>query len=182
MRAIHPDIDRVLISEAELDARIRELGVQVSEDYRDKNPILVAVLKGAVYFMADFSRALDCEFTMDFMAVSSYGSNTRSSGVVRIVKDLDTDIRDRHVIVVEDIVDTGLTLKYLMRNFIGRGAASVEVVACLLKEGTQAEEMSLKYVGFTVPDEFVVGYGLDFAENFRGLAYIGVLKPEAYSS
>lgn len=182
MREIHPDIAKILISEDDLQSRIRELGVQISRDYADREVVLIAVLKGAVYFMADISRALDCDFTMDFMAVSSYGNNTRSSGVVRIIKDLETDIKDKHVLIVEDIVDTGLTLKYLIRNFMGRGAASVEVVTCLLKEGTQAEAMDLKYVGFTVPDEFVVGYGLDYAEHFRGLAYIGVLKPEAYNS
>ena len=181
MREIHPDIERVLISEAELQARVRELGAMVTEDYRDKEVILVVVLKGAVLFIGDLSRAMECDFTMDFMAVSSYGDNTQSSGVVRIVKDLDTELRDRHVLIVEDILDTGLTLKYLIRNFIARGAASVEVCACLVKEGAQATDINPRYIGFTVPNEFVVGYGLDYAEHFRGLAYIGVLRPEAYS-
>lgn len=184
MTKIHPDIAKVFISEEQLAQRVREMGAEITQDYHDKDVILVAVLKGAVYFMADLSRQLDCPFTMDFMAVSSYGNQRDSSGVVRILKDLDMDLADRHVLIVEDILDTGLTLKYLIRNFKARGAASVEIAACLLKdrERTGENAIDVKYVGFTIPNEFVVGYGLDYAEQYRGLPYIGVLKPEVYSN
>lgn len=183
MTKIHPDIAKVFISEEQLAQRVREMGAEITQDYRDKDVILVAVLKGAVYFMADLSRQLDCPFTMDFMAVSSYGNQRDSSGVVRILKDLDMDLANRHVLIVEDIFDTGLTLKYLIRNFKARGAASVEIAACLLKdrERTGENAIDVKYVGFNIPNEFVVGYGLDYAEQYRGLPYIGVLKPEVYS-
>lgn len=182
MASIHPDIETVLISEEDLQARIKELGAQISVDYEGKDVLLIGVLKGAIYFMADLSRAMDCDLSMDFMAVSSYGNAHHSSGVVRILKDLDVELADRHVLIAEDIVDTGLTLKYLVRNFEARGAASVEIAACLLKEGAQNEEVHCKYVGFNIPKEFVVGYGLDYAEQYRGLPYIGVLRPETYAS
>lgn len=183
MNEIHPDIAKVFITAEELAARTKAMGAEITQDYRDKDVILVAVLKGAVYFLADLSRELDCDFEMDFMAVSSYGNQRDSSGVVRILKDLDVELADRHVLIVEDILDTGLTLKYLMRNFEARGAASVEVAACLLKDRDRSgeNEIEVKYVGFTIPNEFVVGYGLDYAERYRGLSYIGVLKPEVYS-
>lgn len=182
MEKMHPMIKEVLITEEDLQARIDTIAAQVSEDYADKDVLLVAVLKGAVYFMADISRKMTCPLSMDFMAVSSYGNESRSSGVVRIVKDLDVEMAGRHVLIIEDIIDTGLTLKYLVRNFEARGAASVEVCALLLKEGAQEQEVRWKYVAFEIPNEFVVGYGLDFAESYRDLPYIGVLKPEAYQS
>lgn len=183
MTNIHPDIAKVFISEEELAERTRQLGEQISRDYQGKDVVLVAVLKGAVYFMADLSRQLDCPFEMDFMAVSSYGNQRDSSGVVRILKDLDVELAGRHVLIVEDILDTGLTLKYLIRNFEARGAASVEIATCLLKDRERTGEFAIdvKYVGFTIPNEFVVGYGLDYAEHYRGLPYIGVLKPEVYA-
>ena len=183
MANIHPDISKVIISEEELAARTRAMGAEISKDYQDKDVVLVAVLKGAVYFMADLSRQLDCQFEMDFMAVSSYGNQRDSSGVVRILKDLDVEIDGRHILIVEDILDTGLTLKYLIRKFEAAGAASVEVAACLLKdrERTGENAIDVKYVGFDIPNEFVVGYGLDYAEHYRGLPYIGVLKPEVYT-
>lgn len=182
MKKMHPMIKEVLITEEDLQARINTIAAQVSEDYAEKDVLLVAVLKGAVYFMADISRKMTCPLSMDFMAVSSYGNESRSSGVVRIVKDLDVEMAGRHVLIIEDIIDTGLTLKYLVRNFEARGAASVEVCALLLKEGAQEQEVRWKYVAFEIPNEFVVGYGLDFAESYRDLPYIGVLKPEAYQS
>ena len=183
MANIHQDIAKVFISEEELAQRTRAMGAEITKDYQDKNVVLVAVLKGAVYFLADLSRQLDCPFEMDFMAVSSYGNQRDSSGVVRILKDLDVDLTGRHVLIVEDILDTGLTLKYLIRNFKARGAESVEIAACLLKDRKRTGEFAIdvKYVGFTIPNEFVVGYGLDYAEQYRGLPYIGVLKPEVYA-
>jgi len=183
MNEIHPDVAKVFITAEELAERTKAMGAEITRDYRDKDVVLVAVLKGAVYFLADLSRELGCDFEMDFMAVSSYGNQRDSSGVVRILKDLDVELAGRHVLIVEDILDTGLTLKYLMRNFEARGAASVEVAACLLKDRDRSgdNEIAVKYTGFTIPNEFVVGYGLDYAERYRGLPYIGVLKPEVYS-
>ena len=163
-----------------LTARIAELGSQITDDYEGRPPLLLGVLKGAFVFMSDLSRAIDLPVEFDFMAVSSYGSATRSSGVVRILKDLDLDLTDRHVLIVEDIVDSGLTLAYLRKNLAARGPASMEVCALLVKEGLQRVELDLKYVGFTIPPTFVVGYGLDVAERYRNLPYIGVLKPSVY--
>lgn len=182
MNKMHPLIKEVLIEEDALQARIKEIAEEISRDYADKDVLLVAVLKGAVYFMADLSRLMTCALSMDFMAVSSYGNERHSSGVVRIMKDLDVELEGRHVLIVEDIIDTGLTLKYLVRNFEARGAASVEIAALLLKRDAQEQEVVCKYVAFDIPNEFVVGYGLDFAEYYRDLPYIGVLKPEAYQS
>lgn len=181
MSAVHPDLAKVCVTQEELAARVTEIAAQINQDYRDKSVVLVAVLKGAVMFLSDLSRELDIDFEMDFMAVSSYGNRRDSSGIVRIVKDLETDLEDRHVLIIEDILDTGLTLKYLMRNFLARGAKSVEIATCVLKDRPRDEEVISKYVGFTIPNEFVVGYGLDYAENYRGLPYIGVLKPEIYA-
>jgi hypoxanthine phosphoribosyltransferase len=177
---MHPDIESVIIPEAQIAQRVRELGAQISADYAGKTVLLVAVLRGAALFLADLSRAVDVPVEIDFMAVSSYGSSTKSSGVVRILKDLDEQIEGRHVLVVEDILDTGLTLKYLLKNLASRKPASLEVATLLSKEGKQRVPISCKYIGFSVPDEFVVGYGLDFAERYRNLPYIGVLKPSAY--
>ena len=177
---MHPDIESVIISEEQIAERVRELGAAISRDYAGQTVLLVAVLRGAALFIADLSRAVDVPVELDFMAVSSYGSSTKSSGVVRILKDLDEQIEGRHVLVVEDILDTGLTLKYLLKNLASRKPASLEVVTLLSKEGKQRVPISCKYIGFSVPDEFVVGYGLDFAERYRNLPYIGVLKPSAY--
>lgn len=181
MSAVHPDLDKIFVTQEELAARNKELAAQINEDYRGKNVVLVAVLKGAIYFISDLSRLLDIDYVIDFMAVSSYGNRRDSSGIVRIVKDLEVDLEGRHVLIVEDILDTGLTLKYLIRNFLARGAESVEVATCLLKDRPRDEEIVSKYVGFSIPNEFVVGYGLDYAERYRGLPYIGVLKPEIYT-
>ena len=177
---IHPDIESVLLTEEQVQARIRELGAEISRDYDGMSVLLVAVLRGAALFIADLARDITVPVELDFMAVSSYGSSTKSSGVVRILKDLDEQIEGRHVLVVEDILDTGLTLKYLLKNLASRKPASLEVVTLLSKEGKRRVPISCKYVGFNVPDEFVVGYGLDFAEKYRNLPYIWVLKPSAY--
>jgi hypoxanthine phosphoribosyltransferase len=181
--SIHDAIDHVILTEEQIQARIREIGAQLREDYKDaeKPVLLVAVLRGAALFVADLARAIDDKVELDFMAVSSYGSSTKSSGVVRIIKDLDEDIEGRDVLVVEDILDTGLTLKYLLRNLASRKPRSLEVVTLLSKEGKQQVPIECKYIGFTVPDEFVVGYGLDYAERYRNLPYIGVLKPAIYA-
>lgn len=180
---IHDDIDHVIISEDEIAARVQELGADIAQRYAgsDRPLLLVAVLRGASLFVADLSRAIGGPLELDFMAVSSYGSSTKSSGVVRILKDLDEDIEGRDVLVVEDILDTGLTLKYLLRNLASRKPKSLEVVTLLAKEGKQQVPIECAYVGFTVPDEFVVGYGLDYAERYRNLPYIGVLKREIYA-
>ncbi len=181
--SIHDDIDHVIITEDRIAGRVAELGVQIRDDYSDaERPLLlVAVLRGAALFVADLARAIGGKVELDFMAVSSYGSTTKSSGVVRILKDLDEDIEGRDVLVVEDILDTGLTLKYLLRNLASRRPNSLEVVTLLSKEGKQQVPIECKYIGFNVPDEFVVGYGLDYAERYRNLPYIGVLKPEIYA-
>jgi hypoxanthine phosphoribosyltransferase len=177
---IHPDIESIILSEERLRERVHELGEEISRDYAGRSILLVAVLRGAALFIADLSREISVPVELDFMAVSSYGSSTKSSGVVRILKDLDEQIEGRDVLVVEDILDTGLTLKYLLKNLASRKPASLEIVTLLNKEGKQRVPISCKYVGFTVPDEFVVGYGLDFAERYRNLPYIGVLRPSAY--
>jgi hypoxanthine phosphoribosyltransferase len=175
-----PSLGEVLVDGATLEARVAELGRKITEDYAASPPLLVGVLKGAMLFMSDLAREIELPVEVDFMAVSSYGTATKTSGVVRIVKDLDVDLRDRHVLVVEDIVDSGLTLNYLRRYLGARSPASLEVCALLLKEGEQRVEQSLKYVGFTIPSSFVVGYGLDVGERFRNLqgvyTYVG---PEA---
>jgi hypoxanthine phosphoribosyltransferase len=165
-------IGGMVVDDNELQTRIRELGKEITADYEGRPPLLVGVLKGAFVFMSDLSRAIDLPVEFDFMAVSSYGSATRSSGVVRILKDLDLDLTDRHVLIVEDIVDSGLTLAYLRKNLAARGPASMEVCALLVKEGLQRVELDLKYVGFTIPPTFVVGYGLDVDERYRNLPYI----------
>ena len=178
---MHGDIERVILSTEEIEKRVVELGEQISADYSSEPVLLIAVLRGAALFVADLARAISSPVEIDFMAVSSYGSATKSSGVVRIIKDLDETIEGRHVLVVEDILDTGLTLKYLLKNLASRGPASLEVVTLLSKEGKQRVPITCKYIGFDVADEFVVGYGLDYAERYRNLPYIGVLRPEIYS-
>jgi len=179
MSDIHPDVARVLITAEEIKAKLMEMGESITEHYRGKNPVVVCVLKGAIYVVSDLTRFIDTDVEIDFMVVSSYGTDTKSSGVVRIVKDLNTSLCDRHVLVVEDIIDTGLTLKYLLRNFAARGAASIEVAALLWKTGAQEIDIDAKWVGFEIPNEFVIGYGLDYAEKYRNLPYVGVIKQEA---
>jgi len=167
-----PRLGKVVVSGAEIQTRIGELGKEITADYSGRAPLLVGVLKGAFMFMADLSREIDLPVEFDFMAVSSYGSATKTSGIVRIVKDLDLDLSGRHVLLVEDIVDSGLTLNYLVKNLQARNPASLEVCALLLKEGGQRVEPHLRYVGFKIPDEFVVGYGLDIGERCRNLPAI----------
>lgn len=169
---IDPHIGRVVVQEEDLQQRIRELGKEITSDYAGDPPLLVGILKGAFMFMADLARAIDLPVEFDFMAVSSYGSATRTSGVVRILKDLDIDLTGRHVLVVEDIVDSGLTLAYLRKNLLARGPASLEVCALLVREGLQKTDPDLKYVGFHIPPDFVIGYGLDVAERYRNLPYV----------
>jgi hypoxanthine phosphoribosyltransferase len=169
-----PNLGETVIGEIELRQRIGELGKEITADYADRPPLLVGVLKGAFMFMADLARHIDLPVEFDFMAVSSYGAATKTSGVVRIVKDLDLDLSDRHVLIVEDIVDSGLTLNYLRRNLQARRPASLEVCALLVKEGMQKVPPDLRYVGFRIPSDFVVGYGLDAAEQYRNLPYLAV--------
>ncbi len=181
MLSVPDEIDEVLISEHEIQDRIAALAKSIDEDYRGKELLLVGVLKGAVMVMADLARALETPVSMEFMAVSSYGSAHSSSGVVRILKDLDRDITGRHVLVVEDIIDSGLTLSWLLRNMRSRGPASVEVCALLRKPEAVKEDVPVKYVGFDIPAEFVVGYGLDYAERYRDLPFVGRLKQHVYA-
>jgi hypoxanthine phosphoribosyltransferase len=171
----NPNIE-TLISEEQIRDRIQELGRQITRDYAGLNPLLIGVLKGACFFLSDLMRAVDTRLSIEFMAISSYGSSTRTSGEVRIMKDLDVPIEGRHILVVEDIVDTGLTLSYLLANLKSRGAATVKLAALLDKFERRQKEVTIDYLGFKIPDEFVVGYGLDFAERYRNLPYIGVLK------
>ncbi len=175
------DIERILISGDEVQAKIRELGDRITEDYRGRDLLLVGVLKGAFVVMADLSRNIRLPLQFDFMAVSSYGAATKTSGVVRIMKDLDRDIEGKDVLLVEDIVDSGLTLAYLLRNLRARKPASLEVCALLRKPEVQQVSLDIKYKGFEIPPVFVVGYGLDFAEKYRNLPYVATLKPEAYA-
>ena len=181
LAAVENDLDKVIATEVELKTRIAELAAQVDSDYKDKNVLLVGVLKGAIMAMADLTRAMQTHIEMDWMAVSSYGSGTKSSGVVRILKDLDRDITGRHVLIVEDIVDTGLTLSWLTSNLLSRGAATVEILTILRKPEAAKVEVKVKYVGFDIQTEFVVGYGLDFDEKYRNLSFIGVLAKHMYS-
>ena len=181
LEAVKGDIERVVVTEAQLQARLKELAAQVEKDYEGKDLLLVGVLKGAVMAVADFSRALQRHIDMDWMAVSSYGSGTKSSGVVRILKDLDRDITGRNVLIIEDIVDSGLTLSWLKTNLESRGVGSVEILSILRKPEAAKVEVDVKYVGFDIPKEFVVGYGLDFDEKYRNLSFIGVLAKHMYS-
>ena len=176
-----PDIDHVMLSEQEIQDKIKELAARVAADYAGKEVLLVGVLKGAVLFMSDFARALQLPTQMEFMAVSSYGSATSSSGIVRILKDLDRDISGRHVLVLEDIIDSGLTLSWLLKNLGGREPASLEVCSLLRKPDAVKVDVPVKYIGFDIPNEFVIGYGLDYAERYRDLPYIATLKPEVYT-
>lgn len=174
-----PSLGQVVVTEQQIRDRIAELGKEITADYEGRRPLLVGILKGAFVFMADLARAIDLPVEFDFMAVSSYGSATKTSGVVRIVKDLDLDLTDREVILVEDIVDTGLTLNYLRKNLLAREPASLHVCALLVREGLQQDDPDVRYVGFTIPPDFVVGYGLDVAEEYRNLPYVCVYQGEA---
>jgi hypoxanthine phosphoribosyltransferase len=171
-------VEEVLIDEETLQGRIAELGAAVTDDYRGRDLLLIGVLKGAVFFMADLMRQIDVPCEVDFMAISSYGAGVDSSGVVRILKDLDVSIEGRNVLVVEDIIDSGLTLSYLLRNLEAREPASLEVCALMTKPERRQNDVECRYVGFEIPNRFVIGYGLDFAERYRNLPYVGVLRDE----
>ena len=175
------DLAEVLLTEEQVQARLAELAADIWKDYEGKDFLLVGVLKGAVVVMADLMRALPGTAPMDWMAVSSYGSGTKSSGVVRILKDLDTDITGRHVLIIEDIIDSGLTLSWLISNLGSRGPASLEVCTLLRKPEAAKVEIDVKYTGFEIPNEFVVGYGLDYAEKYRNLPFVGTLAPHVYA-
>jgi hypoxanthine phosphoribosyltransferase len=175
------DLERIIITETHLKQRIKELGQQITADYKDENPILICILRGGVMFMTDLIKHIDTPLEIDFMSVSSYGRSTSSSGVVRIRKDIDTDIQSRHVIIVEDIVDSGLTLDYISDYLKNHNPLSVKICTLLDKPAAHKLEIGLDYIGFEIGNEFVVGYGLDYAEKYRNLPYIGILKKEIYS-
>lgn len=174
------NIGEILLSQEAVQLKVAELAAILDRDYADKKPLMICVLKGALMFMADLTRAMKIYLELDFMAVSSYGVSTKSSGVVRILKDLEAGIEERHVIIVEDIIDTGLTLNYLLENLKSRRPASIKICTLLDKPSRRKVNLAPDYCGFEIPDKFVVGYGLDFAEEYRNLPFIGVLKPEAY--
>ena len=175
------DICRVLISEEELKSKVAEIGERISKDYEGKQLLLVSILKGSVVFMADLMRAITIPTKIDFMAVSSYGSGVKTSGVVKIIKDLDQDLNGYDVLIVEDILDSGMTLSYLVELLKSRNPASIAICSLLDKPERHKVEIELKYKGFTIPDEFVVGYGLDYAEKYRNLPFVGILDPKVYS-
>lgn len=180
VNSIHEDVDRILYTEDDLRERIREMGAQITRDHEGQSLLVISVLRGAAIFMADLVREIQLPLEMDYMAISSYGNGVKSSGVVRILKDLSSSVEGRHVLIAEDILDSGLTLKYLMKNLSSRNPASIEVATLLRKKTRQQVDIDCRYVGFECPDEFIVGYGLDYAERYRNLPYIGVLKPEVY--
>ena len=182
VEAYEPDIDRILITSEEIQDKLRDMGERITADYAGRQLLLVGVLKGAFVVMADLARNIRLPLEFDFMAVASYGTATKTSGVVRILKDLDHELEGRDVLLVEDIVDSGLTLNYLLKNLHARRPRSLEVAALLQKKDIQQVPIELRYLGFDIPNEFVVGYGLDFAERYRNLPYIATLKPEAYQS
>lgn len=171
-------IQEILITEGMIQNRVRELGEQLSEDYKGKDPIIISILKGGVFFLTDLVRAMRIPLVIDFMVVSSYGNSQETSGVVRMVKDLKEDIRKRHVILIEDIVDTGLTLEYLMKNLQARGPVSLEICSLLSKPSRRQVEVPIKYLGFEIPDKFAVGYGLDYKQYYRNLPFVCVFKPD----
>lgn len=175
-----PEIEKILVSQEEIAAKVQELGSRISADYKGSELLVIGILKGAAIFMSDLVRSIEGAVAFDFMAVSSYGASTESSGVVRIVKDLDQSIEGRHVLIVEDVVDTGLTLNYLVDNLRSRNPASLKLCSLLDKPSRRKVEVKADYLGFEIPDEFVVGYGLDYSERFRTLPYVAVLKPEVY--
>lgn len=178
---MHDDVSEVLISHQQIRERTEELGRQITEDYDGKDPLLICILKGGLMFLADLMREVDLPLEIDFIAVSSYGDSTESSGVVRILMDLERNIQGRHVLIVEDIIDTGRTLSYIIENLRTRGPASIRVCTLLDKPARRELEIPIDYVGFTIPDRFVIGYGLDYGEIYRNLPFVGVLKPELYS-
>ncbi|MEX0426286.1 hypoxanthine phosphoribosyltransferase [Nocardioides sp. DS6] len=178
---VQDDLVKVLFTEEQIHEKVRELAQRIEQDYEGKNLLIVGILKGAVMVMADLARAFNRHVEMDWMAVTSYGSGTKSSGVVRILKDLDTDVSGKHVLVVDEIIDTGLTLSWLTSNLCSRGPASVEIATLLRKPDAQQMPVEVKYVGWDIPDEFVVGYGLDYNESYRNLRDIGTLAPHVYS-
>ncbi len=182
MSSMMPDVREVLIPSDEIQEKVREIGARITEDYRGERPLLVGILRGAFVMLGDLVRCVDLPCEVDFMDISSYGTGTSSSGVVRIQKDLEEDITGRHVLVVEDIVDTGLTLSYLRRSLLARQPASLEVCALLSKPERRRVELDVKYLGFEVPDEFVVGYGLDYAGAYRNLPDVCILKPEVFGA
>ena len=182
MSVLDADIEEIVVSADQIDDRIAELAKEIDADYDDREPVLVGILKGAAMFMSDLARALERPTRMEFMAVSSYGSGTQSSGVVRILKDLDFDIAGEHVLIVEDIIDSGLTLSWLLKNLQARDPASISIVTLLRKPDAVKVHIDVNYVGFDIPSEFVVGYGLDYAERYRDLPYIGRLKPAVYQA
>lgn len=175
------DVLRVLLSEEEIHAKVKEMGKKITEDYKNSNLMLVTVLKGAVVFLADIMREIDVPAEIDFMVVSSYGSGVKSSGVVKIVKDLDVPLEGKDILIVEDILDSGLTLSYIKELLASRGPRSIKIATLLDKPSRRKVDLRADYVGFSVPDEFVIGYGLDYDEKYRNLPYIGILKPEVYS-
>ncbi|GGC93585.1 hypoxanthine phosphoribosyltransferase [Tersicoccus solisilvae] len=177
---VQADLEHVLYTKDQIQQKIADLAAEIDRDYAGRDILLVGVLKGAVMVVADIARALHSHVAMDWMAVSSYGSGTQSSGVVRILKDLDTDLTDKHVLIVEDIIDSGLTLSWLKSNLASRGPASIEICTLLRKPEAAKVELDVKYVGFDIPNEFVIGYGLDFAEKYRNLDFIGTLAPHVY--
>lgn len=179
--SLHDDVEEILLDSQAVADRVAELGAQIASDYAERDPVLVSVLKGAMVFMADLMRAMDLRCSIDLMELSSYGSGTESTGQVRIIKDLSSSIYGRDVIVVEDIIDTGLTLNYLLRYLADKGPASIRIVCLLDKPARRLADIDIDYVGFTIPDRFVIGYGLDYAERYRNLPYVGVLKPSVYS-
>lgn len=174
------DIAKILISEEELAARVKQLGEQISKDYEGKDLMMVSVLKGSVVFMADLMRAITINASIDFMSVSSYGSGTKTSGVVKIIKDLNEELSGKDILIVEDILDSGMTLSYLRKHIMGKGAASIKIATLLDKPERRKVDVYPDYKGFVVPDEFVVGYGLDYDEKYRNLPYVGILKPCVY--
>ncbi len=178
--SLHDDVEEILLDSETVANRVAELGAQLTADFADRDPVLVSVLKGSLIFLADLMRAMEMRVSIDLMEVSSYGSGTETSGQVRILKDLSGPIEGRHVVVVEDIIDTGLTLHYLLKYLADKGPASISIVCLLDKPARRLAEIPIDYTGFTIPDRFVVGYGLDFDERYRNLAYIGVLKPSVY--
>lgn len=178
MAEMHPDLDRILFSEEDIRTCVKEMGARITEDYQGKSIVVISVLRGAAIFMSDLVREIDLPVEMDYMAISSYGNGAKSSGVVRILKDLTCQIEGRHVLIAEDILDSGLTLRYLLKNLESRNPASLEVATLLRKDTPHQADINCRYIGFECPDEFIVGYGLDFAERYRNLSCIGVLKPE----
>lgn len=181
MSSMMPDVQEVLISSDQIQERVREIGERITEDYRGEKPLLIGILRGAIVILGDLMRYINLPCEIDFMDISTYGTGTSSSGVVRILKDLEEDITGRHVLIVEDIVDTGLTLSYLRRSLMARKPASLEICALLTKPSRRQVDLDIRYLGFQVPDEFVVGYGLDYAGAYRNLPDICVLKPEVFN-